>query len=147
MNRSHRGGFTLTELAICLSLLTVLVPLMYTYALGIEDRFRVGMWHLKTADQVRTVSESLHTDQQTSGLLDGAVAFQHRDCTIDYRLEDGVIFRADSCGDTQALARGVTEMTRWPEGVELRFTQPIRATRAQHTKIFIPLEASCSADM
>lgn len=147
MNRSRRAGFTLTELAICLSLLALLVPLMYSYALGIEDRFSVGMWHLETADQVRTVSESLRSDQQRGTLLDGAVRFKHSACTVDYRLVDDALTRADSCGDTHALARGVTEMTREDDGVTITFTRAIRSSRAQHTQIFIPLEAACSADM
>jgi len=147
MNRSRRDGFTLTELAICLSLLALLVPLMYSYALGIEDRIAVGMWHLRTADQVRTVSESLHIDQQNSTMQADAVQFQHRGCTIDYQLEDGVLVRADSCGSSQALARGITEMSRLPDRLELRFTHTVRASRAQHTQIVIPLEEACSADM
>ena len=147
MTRSRRDGFTLVELAICLSLLTILVPLMYSYALGIEDRFSLGMWHLRTADQVRTVSESLQRDQQAGTLQDGSVRFTHRGCTIDYRLTEDVLIREDSCGGSQALARGVTALNRLPDGVALRFTQALRAERAQHTQIIIPLEVACSVDM
>ena len=146
MRRPRREGFTLTELAICLSLLAILVPTMYAYALGIEDRFSVGMWHLETADQVRTVSESLHIDQQNGALLDD-MQFLQGDCIISYRLEGDVLVRATSCGEDQALARGVSDLIRKPTGVELHFTRAIRASRAQHSQIFIPLEASCSADM
>lgn len=137
---AHRGGFTLVELAICLTLLAILVPMVYAYALGIDDRFDVGTWHLQTADQVHTVSESLHADGRTARLLDDAVQFRHDGCVIDYRIEGDALQRVDSCGDTQTLARGVTGISRQPAGVEVVFTRRLRQDRSQQSVIFIATE-------
>ena len=140
MTRSRRSGFTLIELALCLTLLAILVPLMYAYALGIEDRFTIGTWHRQTADRVRTVADTLEVDGQTAQLMDDAVQFRHGNCTIDYRVEAGGLIRADSCGKTQTLARDVDALTREPGGVLLVFSHRLRTSRTQQTSIFIAVE-------
>ena len=137
---THRGGFTLVELAVCLTLLAILVPMVYAYALGIDDRFDVGTWHLQTADQVHTVSEALHADGRVARLMDDAVQFRHHDCVIDYRVADDALQRVDSCGGTQTLARGVTGISRQPAGVEVVFTRHLRQGRSQRSAIFIATE-------
>ena len=141
-SRHHtpRSGFTLIELAICLSILSILVPLVYGYALNIEDRSVIGHWHLRTADEVRTLAESIRADKQ-QGVPDAeAVSFSMGTCTVTYPLEEGVLSRVDSCGSRQVIATGVSEITRQPSGVRVVFAQALRADRAEQQAVFIAME-------
>ena len=138
---SSRRGFTLTELAICLSLLAILMPMIYTFGLQIEDRFRIGQWHLKNADTLRTVAEALQADQQGGVLAAEGVAFAFDDCEVRYTLDEGAIVRSDSCGVSLTLARGVAAMSREDGGVALLLEHRLRVGQAQQQTVFIPLEA------
>ena len=139
MPRSSRTGFTLVELAICLSLLAIITPLIYSYALGIEDRSVVGLWHLQTADSLHTVSESLQSDGRKGTLQPTGIAFKQGDCTVTYRAEDAALLRTDSCGITQTLAVGVSSLARESDGVSIGFTRHLRAGRDAEQTLFIPV--------
>lgn len=137
MSPRRRGGFTLTELAICLSLLAILVPMVYTYGIGVEDRLFIGTWHLQTADATRTIADRIQLDDRTGTMSADAVQFQRGDCTIDYAVTDGALSRTDSCGTAQVLARGITALSRESGGISVTFTRGLRVGRDQQTDIFI----------
>ena len=136
----NRRGFTLVELAVCMTLLAILAPLLYSYALGIEDRFAAGRWHLQAADQLHTVADRLQADARRGALMESAVQFRHEECVVDYRLEDNALVRASSCDGTQTLARGVTALARKANGAEVTFTHRLRQDRALSRSFFIVLE-------
>jgi hypothetical protein len=140
MTRARRGGFTLAELAICMSLMVVLVPLVYAFGLGIEDRLLLGTWNLQTADAVRTVADSIQLDDRTADLAPDAPRFQRGDCVIDYTVADGALTRSDSCGIAQVLARDVRSVSRQPGGIEVVFSRGLRADRSQQVQTFIAAE-------
>lgn len=139
-----RRAFTAVELAICLSILIVLIPLVYAGAITVEETHNLGLWHLQSADQLRTVTEELRLDarrgtpvpdQRLSWTLDG--------CQVSYRVDDrGVLLRelAEPCHGTRGLATGVTAFDRVPGGVELELTRMLRPTRREESRFFIPLE-------
>lgn len=140
-----RPGFTLTELAIVLSLLGLLVPLVWRFALGLEDQRSIALWHLATADAVRTLSEELALLDRGSRRLAPDLAWDRQGCTL--RLEHdpgaGAIVRNTSpeCGGSQVLARGVETLLVVPGGVEVTFLLPLRPNRAERSTLFLPLEA------
>ncbi|MFT5680311.1 MAG: prepilin-type N-terminal cleavage/methylation domain-containing protein [Myxococcota bacterium] len=137
MTHRRRSGFTLTELAICLSLLAILVPMVYAYGLGVEDRILLGAWHLQTADATRTIADSIQLDDRAGAISADAPRFAQGDCTIDYAVADRALSRTDSCGSTQVLARDVVALSRQPGGISVVFSRGLRADRSEQTTIFI----------
>lgn len=137
-----RRAFTLVELAICLSLLIILTPMVYRYALDITDRLEVARWHLATADAARTVAEALQQDARRGPLASDAVQFAQDGCTVRYAVEERALVREDSCAGRQTLARGVEAVSREAGGVSLRFSLPLRVSRIQQQDVFVAVEVS-----
>ena len=130
-------GFTLVELAICLSIMTALIPALYALSLEMSDRTHLSSWHLETADAVRTVSEALRSDRLGGERLPTGLSFRSGDCTSSYTLAEGSLLRSDSCGGEQVLARGVSSLSAEPGGVEVTFRCVLRQNRFQEQVVFI----------
>lgn len=140
-----RRGFTLVELAFCLTVAAILVPLLYALARGMEDRASIGLWHLETADGVRSFADALRDDAQGGVIADGAgFEFLKGECTFRYRVDGRSVLVRETdagCGGSQAIARSVDSVNRVPGGVEVVFARALRPGRAERSVIFLPLEA------
>ncbi len=141
----RRRGFTVTEMAICLSVLVVLVPVVYALATGLEEAHDVARWHMRCADELRTVAEELGHDARASlPVASAGVAFEVPGCQVRYRIsEERVLLReaGEACGGTRALARDVASLRRQAGGVELVFARRARPSLEHRSTVFIPLEA------
>jgi len=142
----RRQGFTLVELAICLTLLALLIPLVYAFARDMEDRTALGLSSLETADAVRTVSETLRQDARSARWTDptGLTLRRADGCEVRYLVKDSVLMRksGEPCAGPHALARRVTSMERVTGGVEVVFSLPRRPgpTEGTQVKVRIPVE-------
>jgi len=140
-----RRAFTAVELAICLTILIVLIPLVYAGALIVEETHSLGLWHLQSADQLRSVTEELRLDVRRGVPIEGQeLAWKLDGCQVSYRVDErGVLSRelAEPCRGARGLATGVTAFERVQDGVELELTRVLRPTRQEHSRFFIPLEA------
>ena len=138
-----RRGFTLIELAICLTITAVLVPLIYAYARDIDDRSTLGIWHLDTADDVRTVAETLGRDaRQHTGAGGDPLSLRIGDCAVQYVVDDAQNLErrtSEPCGGTRVLARGVAALTPTAGGVDLTFARRMRVDRTHRITVFIPV--------
>lgn len=130
-------GFTLVELALCLSLVTILVPAVYIFSLGVSDRTHLASWHLETADAVRTISEVLRSDRLSRERLPEGISFRSGDCVSSYTVSEGALLRSDSCDGEQVLARGVSSLSAATGGVEVTFRCALRQSHGQEQVIFI----------
>ena len=71
-----RRGFTMVELAIVVTLLTILVPLIFMlFRLGAAD-FQKANATLDAADQVRDLSEELRLDARNGQLAATGLTFE-----------------------------------------------------------------------
>lgn len=125
-----RRGFTLVELAICLSVSAVLVPLAWMFVRSLDVHVATGHWQLEVAQAVRTVAEQLERDQPGT-------------CHAHYALRGADLVRtADAaCGGEQVLATRVSRFERAPGGVRLDFSSTLMPERARAVSFFVPLEA------
>lgn len=125
-----RRGFTLVELAIVLSITSLLVPLLWLFVRQLETTLDLASWHLESAAAVRTVSEQLEGDRRNT-------------CNAHYALEAGALVRSadEHCGGRVVLARGVSRFERVPGGVELTLARRLTPTLTRENAFFLPLEA------
>jgi prepilin-type N-terminal cleavage/methylation domain-containing protein len=125
-----RRGFTLVELAICLSISALLVPLVFVFVRSLDGHVSHGQWQLEVAQAVRTVSEQLERDQAST-------------CHAHYALRGTDLVRAAdaACGGEQVLATRVSRFERQPGGVQLDFVQVLSPERSREATFFVPLEA------
>ncbi|MFH1467955.1 MAG: hypothetical protein ABIO70_26450 [Pseudomonadota bacterium] len=138
-----RRGFTIMEMAINLSILGLLLPLIYAGALALEETHAIALWHLQTAAELRTVADELHRDVRWGRpLADEPLGWSRDDCAVRYRLEAGAVLRVGegSCEGRQALATGVTALRREVDGVVIEKGLPLRPGLTQRDRVFIPLE-------
>lgn len=139
-----RRGFTVVELAIVLSISIILIPLVYSGVHAIAETHALGLWHLHSAEQLRTVTEELRLDARAGAAVQGTpLTWRRGACLVSYRVDEhGVLSREadEACGGTRALATGVTALDPVEGGVELELTRILRPTRREHTRVFIPVE-------
>jgi len=124
-----RRGFTLMELAICLSIAALLLPLLFLHGRNISESHERALFQSEATAALRTVSEELRRDAHGHRLAaQGPVRFEGHGCTIDYVVRDRVLSReaTDACGGRRALAREVVELERAPHGLVLRLSRPLR---------------------
>jgi len=122
-----RRGFTMVELAIVVTLLTILVPLIYMlFRLGAAD-FQKANATLDAADQVRDLSEELRLDARNGQLAATGLTFEGAGaCSpITYRLVGTSVVRdaPAACGGARALVRHVTALERAGALVTVRIAQ------------------------
>jgi hypothetical protein len=132
------------EMAINLSILALVLPVLYAGALALEETHAVALWHLQTADEVRTLAEALHRDARWGQPLPGdPLAWTRGGCTARYRLEAGTLSREQegTCEGRQALATGVAAFRAEAGGITLEKDLALRPGRTQHDRVFLPLEA------
>lgn len=125
-----RRGFTVVELAICLSISALLVPLCFMFMRTLEARVDLAHFHLETVEAVRTLGEQLERDQAGR-------------CEVHYAVADSALLRQApaECGGDQVLAKRVTRFERVPGGVELTLTLRLSEHQQRDSAFFIPLEA------
>lgn len=122
-----RRGFTMVELAIVVTLLTILVPLIFMlFHLGAAD-FQKANATLDAADQVRDLSEELRLDARNGQLAATGLVFEGAGaCSpVTYRLVATSVVREApvACGGTRALVRNVTALERAGSLVTVRIAQ------------------------
>jgi len=141
-----RRGFTLMELAICLTILAIVVPMLYAFGRNMEDRTALGLASLETADSTRTIAETLRLDARGARWTDATAVQLTRasGCTVAYSVQDGVLTRnaTEGCEGPPALASRVESITRVPGGVEVVFRQARRPGPTEGTRVAvrIPVE-------
>jgi len=140
-----RRAFTAVELAICLSILAIIVPLVYAGARAVGDTHQLGLWHLQTADEIRTIREELRADARRGlPLPDQPLSWRLGDCTVSYQLDGDVLLRhaPAACGGSRALAVGVEAIEPSDLGVAITFVRILRPTLEQRSTVFIPMEVT-----
>jgi len=141
--RKRRHGFTLVELAIVISLLAIVTPLVYSGYVHVEERLTLARWSLETADAVTAISETLRADLRTHTVQDGSALTLAGACSIAYAINEANVFQrqADAaCGGSLGLARGVESVARTPEGLEIVFMKRLRPRLTHRSTVLIPLE-------
>lgn len=111
-----RRGFTMVELAIVVSLLAILVPLIFMlFRIGAADFERANAT-LDAANHLRDLSEELRLDARNGSLAESGVTFEGAGACfpVSYRLVGRSVVREapQACGGVRALVRDVTELTR-----------------------------------
>jgi hypothetical protein len=141
-----RRAFTAMELAICLSISAITLPLVYVFLSALDEQHAFGLGYLAMADDVRTVAEELRLDEMRGAPGTGEeLTWKNQNCPeeVRYRVnEQGVLLREApaACGGTRALAGRVQAFTRVPGGVELTFSRSLRPNLTQKAVVFFPLE-------
>ena len=138
-----KRAFTLIEMAICLTILSILVPIVYAALRGHMDHAAIAQWRLECADAARAVAEELRLDARQGAPRRGAevVAFGG-DCGGTYTVNaDGALVREApaGCGPPRALARRVTSIAWAPGGVEVAFARTLRPSVTHRDAVFIPV--------
>lgn len=125
----RRRGFTLLELAICVSLLGILVPTTYAFIRTFEDRLYRASAVAESARSARAFSEELRRDLQTMQAQAGDRLVLQGACgTVEYAVVDGVLLRKASaaCGGDRPIARQAQALTREARAAVLTFGRPMR---------------------
>ena len=122
-----RRGFTMVELAVVVTLLTVLVPLIFMlFNLGAAD-FQKANATLDAADQLRDLSEELRLDARNGQLAATGLTFEGAgECfPVTYRVVASALVREApaACGGARALVRNVTALVRTGSLVTVRIAQ------------------------
>lgn len=141
----NRRAFTLVELVLVLSVLSLVIPMIYAMSRSLEDRAAQGLHLLEAADAVGTTRAALRLDASRGALTtSGPVGFELPGCTVLYTVDDaGVLVRegARGCAPPQGLARGVLAFERIEGGAELVLLQRLRPGRVLKDRVFLPVEA------
>lgn len=134
-------GFTAVELAMVLTIATILVPLVYTFGAKLEDQATHAEWQLDVADSARTVAEELALDARL-GAPTPEVGFDRGACQVRYAVAGAALVRQASadCGGTRGLAATVEAIAWTPGGVDVTFARVLRADRVARTTLFIPVD-------
>lgn len=126
-----RRGFTMIELAVMVSILSILVPLLYVGYRQMEAGYIRVETRLDAGRAARSFSEELRRDLWTHRLaegsgvaLEGAAPCEH----ILYEVREGVLWRKapDACGGARAIARNVGALTRDGSGILLVYRRRLR---------------------
>lgn len=122
-----RRGFTMVELAIVVTLMAILVPLVFMlFNRGAAD-FQKANATLEAAEQLRDLSEELRLDARNGALAPTGVAFESAGaCSpVTYRLVDASVVREApaGCNGTRALVRHVREFVRNGSVLTVRIAQ------------------------
>jgi len=133
-------GFTAVELAICLTIATVLVPLIYVFAANLEDQAAVAEWQLDVAASARTVAEELRLDARSGVPTGDTVGFLSSACLVRYEVEGGALVRDATCGGRRGLASTVESIAWTSGGVQIGFARVLRPGRVVRQAIFFPVE-------
>ncbi|MDP2341092.1 MAG: type II secretion system protein [Deltaproteobacteria bacterium] len=120
----RRPAFTLIELAICLSIIGVMVPVIFTTWRQVEDAQAASTSRVTIARAARTLSEELRHDSHQRTFVDdaaGVTLSRAGECgVVRYQLKDRVVLRDDGCS-VRALARGVQKLERKGDLVTVTF--------------------------
>ena len=141
-----RRGFTAIELAIVLSISAIVIPAIYLFGRGVEERRAIGLWHFEVADEVRSLSEALKSDRrQLTFAPRGSLHLSGADdCGgVDYLLTPAhalVRRTAAGCGGERTLATHVEALTHVPGGVAVTFALETKPQREARTEVFIAVE-------
>lgn len=140
------AGFTAVELAICLSITAIFVPIIYHGAAMHQDEIALGLWHMQTADQVEAVAEQVRLDARLGAWNPTLPGFDGGSCAVTYKVDDQRVLIRDSrsgsgagCSGTRALASGVASISGDPAGLEVVFTRALRPDVKHSTTVFIPV--------
>lgn len=112
----RRRGFTMVELAIVITLLGILVPLIFMlFHVGAAD-FQKANATLEAADQLRDLSEELRLDLRTGTLAEAGLRIDGEGgCfPVTYRLAETTLVREApaACGGSRGLVRHVRTLER-----------------------------------
>ena len=126
----RRRGFTVIELAICLTLMTILVPLVYGLMRNFENEIYRAAAEAESAQAMRAVSEEVRRDLQALELREGGAGMELVGAcgSVQYAVEGDVLFRRASaaCGGDRPVARRVQGLTREPRALVVTFGRPMR---------------------
>ncbi len=135
-----RGGFSAVELAICLAVSAVLVPIAYHFAAAQEDQRALGLWELRVAAEVDTISEELAFDGHRGPMQSDDVAFAEPGGVVRYAVQDGVLLRQGGSDEgARALASDVARLTPVAGGVDVVFVRALHPESMHEERVFIPV--------
>jgi len=130
-----RRGFTLIELAICLSILALLVPVGFAMGRAFEQHAFQAAAQLEAASAMRSVSEELRRDLKTMGWPDEtSLKLQGAGLCprVEYKLTaDNTLIRegAEGCGPARTLAAHVRSIQRETGGLRVVFFKRVAVGR------------------
>lgn len=122
-----RRGFTMVELAVVVTLISILVPLIFmVFHVGAAD-FQQANATLDAAHQARDLSEELRLDGRSGRVSATGLTFEGAgECfPVSYRLVGSTIVRQapPACGGDRALVRHVRSLERTGRLVTVRVAQ------------------------
>ncbi|HEY3449350.1 MAG TPA: prepilin-type N-terminal cleavage/methylation domain-containing protein [Myxococcales bacterium] len=124
-----RRGFTLLELAICISIGTLLIPMVLALGRVSEKQHLRALAEVDATQVMRTASEELRRDLQTLRMADGTTVTLQGACgRVEYVAEGGVLARKaeEACGGTRALGRRVRAIRRdGARALVVEFERPV----------------------
>lgn len=123
-------GFTLVEMALCISIGTLVVPLVLLTVRSMERQHLRALEQVESAQAMRGVSEELRRDLQSMRMLPGpAVALEGACGRVDYVVSGEAVLqrRAEpACGGTRAVARRVKAIRREAgQALSVDFERPV----------------------
>jgi prepilin-type N-terminal cleavage/methylation domain-containing protein len=137
-----RRGFTLIELAVSLSILALLVPLVFMMGRSFEEHAFQAAAQAEAAAAMRSVSEELRRDLKTMGWPDDTalkLAGAGQCPSVEYKLNaDSTLVRegAEGCGPARTIAANVRSISRETGGLRVVFFKRVAAGR-ERTDTFI----------
>lgn len=136
----RRSGFSLVELALVLSILVIVSPLVWITVRRVEGRADDALWRLQIADSAGTVAGSIALDGRRGRSQPDALVWQLDGCRVRYRVDDGALWRAGEggCQAEQVLARDVQALDREEGGLRLVFARSVRQGEEQRVEFFLP---------
>jgi prepilin-type N-terminal cleavage/methylation domain-containing protein len=123
----RRRGFTMLELAIVVTLMGILVPLIFMFfRIGAADYSRAQAT-LDAARELRELGEELRLDGRNGRLAATGVAFEGEGACfpVTYRLQGAALVREApaACGGARGLVRNVASMERTGALLTVRVAQ------------------------
>ncbi len=125
----RRRGFTLLELAICVSILGILIPATYAFVRTFEDQLYRASAVAESARSARAFSEELRRDLQSMQVQSGDRLVLQGACgTVEYAVADGVLVRKAlaACGGDHPIARQAQALRREARVAVVTFGRPMR---------------------
>ena len=138
-----RRGFTLIELAVSLTLLSLFVPIAFMAGRSLQEAQFEAVAEVEAAAAMRSVSEELRRDLKTMGWPDdGALRLEGAgECPeVEYVLTEARVLERQGqagCGPVRAIAANVRSVQRERGGVRVVFSRRVSATRERVDSYFM----------
>ncbi len=133
-------GFTAVELALVLSISTLVGSACYLLLRNFERHNHAALGAGEAARGMRVLSEEIRRDLRTLRFEPGPALSLRGPCgRVEYLVQEGaVIRRGDAgCGAPRAVCSGVSSLARTPLGIEVIFARRIDAGPPATTRFLL----------